>query len=247
MNASDVLGLLFIGVFLLLMLAFASMRARQAGRVFREIAAFARLRRAVGVSVEAGNRLHLSLGRGIITSAQSAVGFAGLSVLDRVARAASVSDRPPIASAGEGGLAILAQDTLRGAARDLGADFDPFAGRISGLTPFSYAAGAMPIAHDEEVGANVAIGSYGSEAALLAEAGERSGSLILAGSDNLAGQAIAYAMAHEPLLGEEAFAGGAYLGAGPLHAASLRVQDLWRWLLILAILAGAVLKLSGVL
>jgi hypothetical protein len=71
------------------------------------------------------------------------------------------------------------------------------------------------------------------------------GSLTLAGTDNLTGQAVLYATAHEPLIGEELYAGGAYLQAGPIHTASLQAQDAIRWLLVGVILIGIVLKVVG--
>jgi hypothetical protein len=47
------------------------------------------------------------------------------------------------------------------------------------------------------------------------------------------------------LIGEELFAAGAYVGAGAAHEASLIVQDILRWLVIVAILIGSLLKLVG--
>jgi hypothetical protein len=58
---------------------------------------------------------------------------------------------------------------------------------------------------------------------------------------------VLYAAAQEPLIGEELFSVGAYLGAGSSHAASLTVQDILRWLLILFLLGGSVLKIVGVI
>jgi len=49
------------------------------------------------------------------------------------------------------------------------------------------------------------------------------------------------------LIGEELFAADAYNNGGPLHSASLTVQDVLRWLLIAAMLFGALLKLAGIL
>jgi hypothetical protein len=97
------------------------------------------------------------------------------------------------------------------------------------------------------MGANLLIGSFGSEVALITEASDRSESLTLAGTDNLTGQAVLYATAQEPLIGEDTYAGGAYMGAGGMHQASLTAQDILRWVIILALLIGAVLKLVGVL
>ena len=51
--------------------------------------------------------------------------------------------------------------------------------------------------------------------------------------------------AQDPLIGEELFAAGAYVGAGASHEASLAVQDVLRWLFIIAILIGSLLKLVG--
>ncbi len=41
----------------------------------------------------------------------------------------------------------------------------------------AYAAGAMPTIHDEQISANIFAGHFGTEIALLTEAGERSRSL----------------------------------------------------------------------
>jgi len=104
----------------------------------------------------------------------------------------------------------------------------------------------MPVIHDEQISANILTGHFGTEIALLTEAGERSRSLTVAGSDSIPAQAVLYATSDEPLLGEELYAAGAYLGAGGVHSASLRMQDILRWVLVGAIVIGAVLKLLGI-
>jgi hypothetical protein len=121
------------------------------------------------------------------------------------------------------------------------------AGRVSGLTPTSYAAGTLPIIYDEQISATVLAGHFGSESALITDAAERNGSLTLAGSDNITAQAVFVASAQEPLIGEELYAAGAYINAGPIHVSSLRAQDIFRWVLIIAILVGAVMKMLGML
>jgi hypothetical protein len=161
----------------------------------------------------------------------------------------SVSDKPPIATAGDPALAILTQDTLKAGYQAANAEdlYLPSTGRLSGSTPFSFAVGAMPVVRDENVSANVLMGDFGPEAALLVDAAEREGVPTLGGTDDLSAQAVLYAAAQEPLIGEELFSVGAYLGAGSSHAASLTVQDILRWLLILFLLGGSVLKIVGVI
>ena len=245
MNTIGLLGLIFVVVFVGLMISSAVLLRKREGLALREISAFTRLQRAIGLAVEAGSRLHISLGRGNLISSQSAIGYVGLSILDRIARSTSISDRPPVATSGEGTLGILSQDTQRGAAKYLGVEFDPDRGRITGLSPYSYAAGTLSLIEEQEVGANMLIGSYGSEVGLITEAAERSESMTLGGTDNLSGQAVLFASAQEPLIGEETYAGGAYLGVGPMHIASLYAQDILRWVLIGLIIIGAIIKLIG--
>jgi hypothetical protein len=244
---TSLIGALVVLAFFILIILFSVFSGRLPAWNIRAIPAFDRLERAVGLAVEAGNRLHLSLGSGDLIGTQSAVAFAGLSMLRRVARATSVSDKPPVATSGEGAVAILSQDTLRSTSRELGVDFDLMSGRLTGATPFSYAAGALSLIHDEDVGANLLVGSFAAEVALINEAGERAHSLTLAGTDNVPGQAVLFATANETLIGEETFAGGAYLGAGAAHLASLRVQDIFRLGLVFVIVAGALLKLIGII
>jgi hypothetical protein len=243
----DLIGLWFVFVFLILMIVFAAGVIKVRRGDLREIPAFLRLRQAVGRSVEAGTRIHLTIGAGNLLGVQSAIAFLSLRVLEHIGNNASVSDRPPVATAGEGALVILSQDTLRKTSNTADVPFDPTSGRLTGITPFPYALGTLPIIYDEGVATNVLFGNFGAESAFISDAGERTGSLTVAGTDNLPGQAILYASAQEPLIGEEAFAAGAYLEAGAIHSASLRAQDVTRWVIIVVIIGGALLKLVGVL
>ncbi|MFZ6031568.1 MAG: DUF6754 domain-containing protein [Chloroflexota bacterium] len=236
-------------LFVVFVIVFLIRGRKQSGRDLREIPAFERLKRTIGLAVEAGTRLHVSIGRGNLSDIQSAAAFAGLALLERIARAASISDRPPVSTSGDGVLAILSQNTLRSAYKEIGAEaqFDPGAGQISGVTPYSYAAGAMYVVADEGISASLLAGNFGSEVALLADIGERSGCVTMGGSDQLNAQAILYAAAHEPLIGEELYAGAAYLGAGGAHLASLKAQDVVRWVLIIIMIALALLRLFNIL
>jgi hypothetical protein len=58
---------------------------------------------------------------------------------------------------------------------------------------------------------------------------------------------VLFASTQDELIGEELFATSAYLGAGVSHRASLTLQDLLRWLVILTLLGGTVAKILGVI
>src|SRR5574339_801155 len=162
------LGLLVFAAILLIALTFWRRRTPAS---FRSIDAYDRLNRSVGLAVENGSRLHISLGRGNLFTARGGSALAGLAMLRRLAERTSVSDRPPVATSGDTTLAILSQDTLQSGYRAAGAEeqYRAHTGRLTGLTPFSYAAGTIPVTKDEDVSANIFLGDFGAESALLVD------------------------------------------------------------------------------
>lgn len=231
----------------ILLLLFTLLRRRSPG-VFRDIDAYNRLNRAVGRAVEDGTRLHISIGRGNLFTSRGGSALAGLAMIRQLSERTSLSDNPPIVTSGDASLTILSQDTLQSGYRAAGAEeqYRFTTGRLTGLTPFAFAAGTLPITSDENVSTNVVIGDLGAESALLVESADREDIDLIAASDNLSAQSVLYAASQDPLIGEELFAAGAYVGAGATHEASLHVQDVMRWLVILAILGGALLKFAGI-
>jgi hypothetical protein len=240
------LTIIIFSAFLLLII---TIWKRKSPAKLREIPALTQLYRALGLSVEDGTRLHISLGSGGLLDARGGSALAGLAMLRHIAERTSVSDKPSVASAGDPVLGLLAQDTLQAGYQAAGAEelYVPTTGRVTGLSPFSYAAGAMYISQNEDVSTNIMIGHFGPEAALLTEASDRENVSVIGASDNFAGQAVLFANTQDALIGEELFATGAYLGAGPTHVASLTVQDILRWLVILGLLVGAFAKFAGII
>lgn len=238
------LSILILAAVLLVVITF--WKRRSPARL-RDIPAFTRLIRAVGLSIEDGRRLHISLGHGSLLDARGGSALAALATLRIIAERTSVSDMPSVASAGDPTLGLLTQDTIQAGYKAANVDelYVPTTGRVTGLTPFSYAAGAMHIANNENVSTNILLGHFGAEAGLLADTSDRDHVTLIGASDNLTGQAILYASSQDALIGEELFAAGAYLGGDPAHAASLTVQDILRWLVIAALFVGAGLKFVG--
>lgn len=248
-NSVDLIGLFFVLVFFGLILGFSTIGRKKSLWELRKIPAFSKLRQSINSSVETGRRLHVSLGRGNISGIESASALVGLSILSRITKTAGFSDRHPVSTSGNGSLMILSQDTVQSSLREGGevGKYEVTYARMSGTSPFSYAAGTLPLIYDEQVSASVLTGHYGSEVALITDANERSESMTLAGSDQINAQAVLYAAANEPLIGEELYAAGAYMGANPSHKASIKAQDFIRWMLVVVILVGSGLKLAGVL
>ena len=240
-----------LGLFLLttgLILAF-SLPQLNRGWSFRSIKGFDQLKLAISKAVENGTRIHLALGNGSIIQSNFASGLTGLATLDRIAQITTSTDRPPLATSGSGPMAILSQSTLRSAYRDayLLEVYDPDRGLLAGVTPFSYVAGILPTSHSKQVSTHIFSGSFGPEIALAVEAAEKESAFTIASSDSMTAQAVLFATANEPLIGEELFAMPAYLKPNPFHSASLAAQDVLRWGIIAFLMIGALLRVLGIL
>jgi hypothetical protein len=241
---AELLGLVVVVLFAGLILLFTALARRKGAspRVLRPIAAYHSLPATVGTAVETGRRLHFSLGTGAIGDTDTAATLAGLTVLDQISAAAAVSDRPPIVTTADGASMLLAQDTLRAVYTRQNAltRYDPESAQVAGLSPASWGAAQTTLARDEAVAGALLLGSVGTEAALLTEGGARAGVTTLAGSDNLQAQAVLFATADHPVVGEDLFAGGAYVGRAPAHLGSLQTQDVARLAIGALIVAGVI-------
>lgn len=247
MTGIDLIGLLVLALFIVLLVIFLAVGDRWPAS-FRKIAGYEALITALERAVESGQRVHLSLGTGSLIGTDSAAAFAGLVMLTEIAKVTSLSDRPAVVTTGDGAMAIVAQDSLRSAYRSAGAieRYQPIFARMIGPTPFSYVANIPILLDSEKVSANVLLGAFGAEGALAADFGERKQTFVLAGTEDIQSQALLYATAEYPLIGEEIFAGGAYLDVGPAHKASLRVQDAVRYIIVGGIILGLLLNLLGI-
>ncbi|TLN17407.1 hypothetical protein FDZ74_07485 [bacterium] len=249
MSIESIAGLVIVVAGMVLILVFSLPFMNKKKTIFRPIPAFQYLRRGIGLAVEQGTRLHISLGKGDLLSSNNTSALVGLTALERVARLSTASDRPTIATSGSGSLAILSQDSLHAAYRTANAaeQYDPDRGRLAGPTPFSYVAGVLPVVRSEHVSTHLLIGNFGPEIGLVTDEADQVSAFTLAGSDSLPAQAVLYATTQEPLIGEELYAVPAYMQSGPIHTASLRAQDILRWGIAGAVLVGVILKLVGVL
>ena len=234
--------LIFFSIILLIGLFLLKDRVKAS---FRDIPAFTKFNSALGTAVEDGSRIHFSLGESSVAGSRTAVSFASLDILRQSAELSASSDKAPIATSGDSALAILSQDSLKTAYHVVGANqqYSITSGRLTGLTPFSYAAGTIFTIYDEDISANILAGGFGVEVGLLSDAAERTHSFTLAGTDTLPAQAVLYAGANETLIGEELYASGAYLKTGRAHLVSLYVQDILRWIIVGALIVGAGMKL----
>ena len=248
MSAISFTGLVVIVIFIGLMLFFYFIDEEQEEKKIRAIPAYEKIIQEINIAVEDGSQLHISLGRGGLTGPESSSALDGLSILKQIIERSSVCDYPPVVTTGNAVVSILAQDTIRGTSKAISVSIqgrDP-TGELVGVTPFSYAAGTLTTIRNDNVSANVHTGWFGNEVTWLTTAGERQSTPTIAGSASLPAQSVIYASASDPLIGEDLFVGGAYLGAGKMHQASISAQDVMRWIIIILILGSVLLNFFGI-
>ena len=104
-SIEQVIGFSVVVFFTVLIIVFSSKRVRNRYPAsFRKIEPINRLKRAIGMAVEDGSRLHISLGSAQLTDPSNTSAMVGLSTLHRVGQLTSTSDLPPICTTGSGSL-----------------------------------------------------------------------------------------------------------------------------------------------
>jgi hypothetical protein len=213
---------------------------RRRGAVpLRPISAFKQMPEMVNSGIEANRALHVSMGNAGLGSQRTLFALASSEFAYYAIRYASYSDVSPIISTTQTTTLPLALNTLRRAyqSRNLLSEYRPvnvrwYPGGENGLV---YAGAVMAMQGSDDISSNMLVGSLGAEMALMLDASQRQGRSVLAVSDDLTGQAVAYALADEVLIGEELFASESYLGERANDRDRLTATDFLRWLLVLTV------------
>lgn len=209
----------------------------------RTIPAYQSLPRALDATVETGKALHFSLGGSAVRDESTLSALAGAEVLYHVAERAAISDAPTLVTLSDPVTLGLAQDVLRQAykARNRLDKYRPTSAEWypQGPSSLAFAAGAGTALLDASVMTNVLVGRFGPELALLAENALRTNQTIIAQSDQIEGQAVAYAITPTPLIGEELYVGGAYLSDSRVARGGAAALDVLRYLTVILIFLAA--------
>ena len=244
-------SLIALGIIVVTTLLFVILSLTLKGRkviIFRSIPAFKILNQMIGRSVEEGRALHLSLGSGALTGRQCTIGFCGLSTLENLSRVSLIGDKPAVCTSGDGGLILLSKDVMNRVYKQAQklSIYQGVQTRYMGATPGAYVTGTLTALLDESFSGSVFVGDFNSLAVLLIGLPFHDHASLTA-TDCLGTQAAFYACSDESLLGEDAYAAGAYTAPNPSRSASLVTQDVLRWLIVGLVILYIILQLSGVL
>jgi hypothetical protein len=217
--------------------------ARRRQIPLRPIPAYMILPTLTASALESDTRTHFSLGSSSLGDMSTLSTLASSEILYRVTSRLAVGEQIPLVTLSASMTLPLAQDTLR-RAYEFRQRLDHYHSTAAAWFPqgqrsVAFAAGAASLAADADVTDSILLGRYGIEIALLGESALRHDQHLIAHSDLIEGQAVAFAQADHLLIGEELYAGTAYLNSRPFDVGSVIAMDILRWLVILAILLTA--------
>ena len=230
----QVYSILFVMMTVALVYIIRFFRARRQRSAQRPISSFERLPVWVGQAVESNRPMHLSFGGAGIGENSTIASLSGAEFFYHISLSARSADVMPMISTSSTATIPLGQDTLR-RARQSGHQAAPVHWYPQGQRSIAYAAAVTELLADEKPAAHVLVGSFGPELALMLDSAHYRRQGTFAVSDQLEGQAVAYAMADEVLIGEELFAAAGYVSADPAAQADSAAMDVWRGMLILGL------------
>ena len=174
--------------------------------------------------------------------------IAGLSILNKVATITAQYDTPllvpilyPLAFAA--GQEIVRQAYVNAGKPD--SYRDDMVRYIAG-EQFAYAAAVSGIMMRDKPAANIFMGAFFAESLLLAETGNATGAIQIAGTANPEQLPFFIAACDYTIMGEELYAASAYLSREPLMLGSLKGQDFVKIILVAMMVIGALLAVLGI-
>jgi len=229
--------ILFVGAVLWLVV-----RARRGAKLFiRKIAGLEAVEEAVGRATEMGRPILYVPG---LDPMDEVATVAAIDILGQVAKKAAeyetklvVPNRDPIVMA-------VAQQVVRESYSAVG---KPHLYREENIfyvtySQFGFAAAVAGLMIRERPATNFFIGHFYAESLVLAETGNATGAIQIAGTDSDAQLPFFITSCDYTLIGEELYAGSVYLSKQPLLLGALKSQDYAKVLLIAAMVAGIVLS-----
>lgn len=214
--------------------------ARQGRQLYiRRIPGLSALDEAIGRSTEMGRPLLYSAG----LSGLDVVGLQAMAILSHVVRKAAHFGTRVIVPMADPLLYTVAEEVTREAyaAEGVPEQFNAEDIRFLSGNQFAWASGVVGILHREEVSTALYFGYYYAESLILTENGQMVGAIQIAGTPSTTQIPFFLASCDYTIIGEEYYAGSAYISREPTLLGSLVGQDWGKLLIVALVLFGAVM------
>ena len=213
------------------------------GREFfiRRIAGLEAVDEAIGRATEMGRPILYLTGLSGVGDIST---LASLNILSRVARKSAEYDTPLLLPGYDSFVMVVEREIVKGAHIDAGKPDTYKEDNIFFVSDdqFAYVGAVNGIMLRERPAAIFYMGYFYAESLLLAETGNSTGAIQIAGTDADAQLPFFIAACDYTLIGEELYAASAYMSREPLLLGSLKGQDWSKFLLMLSIFLGVIME-----
>ncbi|MEZ5337304.1 MAG: DUF6754 domain-containing protein [bacterium] len=243
-NTNTVFRLLLAVVFSIIIMYFI-LAARKNPNIFiRRIAGLEAVDEAIGRATEMGKPvLHIN---GLDSLATLST-VAAVNILGRIAGKVATYESDLLVPCFDPVVMTVSQEVVKNAYLEAGRPDNYREDNIYFLTDqqFSYTASVCGIMLREKPAANFLLGYFYAESLLLAETGNTTGAIQIAGTDAQAQLPFFITTCDYTLIGEELYAASAYLSREPMLLGSLRGQDVAKAFVMVMIFIGTILTTFG--
>lgn len=210
----------------------------------RKIAGLEAVDEAVGRATEMGRKIFFIPGTQDMDNVQT---IAGLTILGRVAKVAAEYEAKIDVPVSRSLVMVTAREVVKEAYYNAGRPDAYSDDMVYYLTDdqFGYAAGIDGLVVRQKPATIFYQGAFYAESLILAETGNSIGAIQIAGTAMPSQLPFFVAACDYTLIGEELFAASAYLSHEPKLLGSLKGQDLGKLVIIIAIIVGLIIQLSG--
>ncbi len=215
-------------------------RTNPASIFIRRIAGLEAVDDAVGRATEMGKPVLYIPGIGDMSMVAT---LASLSILRRVSTKVAEYQTRLMVPCSDPIVHPTAQETVKMAYLEAGRGDLYSADDVSYLTydQFGYAAGVDGIIMRDRPGAVFLQGWFGAESLVMAETGNATGAIQIAGTDQTSQLPFFVAACDYTLIGEELYAAASYLSREPVQLGTLKSQDILKIIFAASIVIGAAL------
>jgi len=218
----------------------------RAGRdlYIRRIAGLEAVDEAVGRATEMGRPILYSPG---LDPMEEVATVASVNILGQVARKAGEYETRLIMPNRDPIVMTVSQEVVKEAYTEVGRPdlFDPNDIYYTTQSQFGYAAAVCGTMMREKPATNFFIGHFYAESLILAETGNATGAIQIAGTDSDSQLPFFICACDYTLIGEELYAGSVYLSREPLLLGALKGQDIAKVIILAILVVGSVLTMLG--
>ena len=246
----SIVGWVVIGLSALMLVIFSLIEKKPDFYSIRRSASAERLKKAQTTAIERGKPRLVAIGDQYWSRTYPGLGLHAVTALPILANAENIADGGLSVSCGDGSLVVLARQIVQiGYVNGFSMELSKPDVRtiLPGPTQLSYSLGLLSELGLQKFGSIALVGNYGPAAILWTEAVQSKGGYAFAAAGSLTSQAALLFSVRDLMIGESVFSMSGLLSSNPVDQARWLTEDILRVLLIFSLVAGVIMKLTGVL